>query len=71
MTKKKAPEYVQFDLNINGTLRLTCAEWESLVEAYDGDEDEALYDLTSYVESSELDTMYGEAWVCSVEGSMM
>ena len=69
--KKKAPEYVEFDLDINATLRMMRAVWESLVEEFDGDEDEALYDVTNSVESSTLDTMYGEAWVCSADGSMM
>ena len=58
------------DVTINATLEVDDDTWYETLEAFDGDEDAAMYELVSDLESSTLDSMYGEAWVCAAdEGS--
>lgn len=55
------------DVNINATLEIDDDTWYELLEAYDGNEEDALYELASDLESSNLDSMYGQAWACSAD----
>lgn len=58
---------MQLDVNINATLELDDDTWYETLEAFDGNEDDALYEFASDLESSTLDSMYGQAWVCSAD----
>jgi hypothetical protein len=60
---------MQIDVTINVTLDVDDDTWYETLEAFDGDEDDALFELVSDLESSTLDSMYGEAWVCSADNS--
>ncbi len=57
------------DLTINGTLEVDDDTWYETLEAFDGDVAAALDELTSDIESSTLDSIYGEAWVCSADST--
>ena len=61
----------QFDVNINATLEVDDAQWADLLDAYDGDEFEALQELEDDLSGSNLDSIYGDAWVCSAEVTTM
>jgi len=58
---------MQIDVNINATLEVDDAMWYETLEAFDGVEGDALFELVYDLESSTLDSMYGEAWVCSAD----
>jgi hypothetical protein len=58
---------MQIDVNLNATLEVNDRVWAELVDACDGDEAEARYELESDLEGETLTSIYGEAWVCSVE----
>lgn len=62
---------MQFDVNINATLEVDDEDWKDLVNAYDGEEDEALQELAYDLESSAMDSIYGSVWACSVEVEAM
>ena len=62
---------MQIDVNLNGTLEVDDDTWYETLEAFDGDEDDALMELLTDLESSTIDSMYGEAWVCAVDGSIL
>ena len=62
---------MQIDLNINATLEVDDDTWYETLEAFDGDEEDALNELVSDIESGTLDSIYGEAWVCSADGGIL
>jgi len=64
---KQVSKQVDFDVTVNATIRLPKTTWDELVSEFDGDEDQAKQELSDDLESATLDSMYGEAWVCSAE----
>lgn len=62
---------MQIDLNINATLEVDDDTWYETLEAFDGDEADALFEIVSDIEGSTLDSIYGEAWVCSADGGVL
>lgn len=58
---------MRIDANINVTLEVDDDTWYETVEAFDGDEEGALWELASDLESANIDSMYGDAWACSVD----
>lgn len=55
------------DVNLNMTLEIDDDTWYETLEAFDGDEDEALYEIAGQLEYEEVSTIYGRAWGCSVD----
>lgn len=57
----------QYDVNVNMTLEVDADTLAALIEACDGDKEEAIHMLSEDLESEEIQSSYGRAWVCAVD----
>lgn len=57
----------RIDFNLNATLEIDDNDWYVLLDACDGDEDEAFRELENNFDGTVIDSIYGRAWSCIVE----
>lgn len=54
---------MRIDVTLSATLEVDDETWYEAVEAFDGNEEDALYEMVNELEYSDLDSTYGTAWV--------
>lgn len=57
----------QLNVNLNATLEIDDDTWYELLEAYEGDENDAVNDLVESLDGTDIHNYYGEAWIAFAE----